>query len=465
MYRQLFVFFSITSLLAMLMTTTSCKKNQFANSGNLEFSTDTLVFDTVFTTVGSTTLHFKLYNKQNKRLKIEEVQLMGGSASPFRINADGVAGNFIKDLEVEPKDSLFVFVEVTLDPNGGIMPMIIEDSIRFKTNGTNQYVNLAVWGQDAYFHYKDTNSGTWNNDKPHVIYGYASVDEATSLTIPAGTNVFLHKSALLFVNKGALNIQGTKDSPVTFQGDRLEPTYANASGQYYGIYFNEALPSTINYCQIKNATAGIHLFSADPSNTQATLRVSNTTITNCANYGVFLYRKPHIEMENCIIANNGTHALLVLAGGDYEIRNSYLINDGSQSPAIGVRNYYSDASSSTTYVGSTDIGLVANSVVYGNLEQEYVIDTLNPDGTLSFNFQFIANVLKGRDTIIPTVIFDNVWNQNPLLDAGNENPYFPSPSSPVENIGKNAYRAWVGLDILENPLPFEPLIDAGPYQN
>ena len=71
--------------------------------------------------------------------------------------------------------------------------MIVEDSIRFRTNGVDQYVKLAVWGQDAYFHYKDTNddiSNPWFNDKPHVVYGYAAIDSAKTLTIPAGTDIY-----------------------------------------------------------------------------------------------------------------------------------------------------------------------------------------------------------------------------------------------------------------------------------
>ena len=62
-------------------------------------------------------------------------------------------------------DSLFVFVEVTLDVNNQNSPLIIEDSVRFKTNGLDQYVKLAVWGQDAYFYYNDTVQGTWTSEK------------------------------------------------------------------------------------------------------------------------------------------------------------------------------------------------------------------------------------------------------------------------------------------------------------
>jgi len=163
------------------------------SKGNLTFSTDTVVFDTVFTTVGSTTKQFKLYNPSNKPLKIDKIKLMGGEQSPFRINVDGLKGPDVSDIIVEAKDSLFVFVEVTLGVNNQTLPLVVEDSIQFTTNGTNQFIQLAVWGQDAYFHYKDLNEGIWPNDKPHVVYGYAAVDSSKTLEIQAGTHIYMHK--------------------------------------------------------------------------------------------------------------------------------------------------------------------------------------------------------------------------------------------------------------------------------
>ncbi|MFM7666673.1 MAG: hypothetical protein ACKO7D_00620, partial [Bacteroidota bacterium] len=194
----------------------SCKKNNLLSKKNLEFSVDTLVFDTVFTTVGSTTKQFKIYNKESKTVQIDQIELMGGANSPFRMNVDGNMGTTLSNIRIEGNDSLFVFVEVTLDINSQILPMIVEDSIRFRTNGKDQYVKLAVWGQDMYFHYSnfqaeifDLNEGVWPNDKPHVIYGAAIVDSAKSLTIQAGTQVHLHKNSVFYVYKSALNIQGT----------------------------------------------------------------------------------------------------------------------------------------------------------------------------------------------------------------------------------------------------------------
>jgi hypothetical protein len=150
-------FYALMVLISLCFwsTLSSCNKHVLLSKSNLTFSTDTLVFDTVFTTIGSTTKSFKIFNPDQRSLQIEEIELMGGAASVYRINVDGTPGVLHKDLLLEAKDSLFIFVEVTLAVNSTTNPLIIEDSVRFRTNGKDQYVKLAAWGQDAYFHYSN----------------------------------------------------------------------------------------------------------------------------------------------------------------------------------------------------------------------------------------------------------------------------------------------------------------------
>ena len=190
----------------------SCKKDIVFSKGNLSFSTDTVLFDTLFTTVGSTTKRLKIYNTSNQSVKVEKVVLVGGESSPFRINLDGVSGTEFTDFIIPADDSLFMFVEATLGENSQDYPLIIEDIIEFETNGKIQNVQLAAWGQDAYFHYKDVVLGTWPNDKPHVIYDYTLVQEGEELIIQAGTKIHLHKGALLYIDKGSLKVNGTFDN-------------------------------------------------------------------------------------------------------------------------------------------------------------------------------------------------------------------------------------------------------------
>lgn len=426
---------SIFSLLLLAGSFVSCKKPFLLSKGNLSFSADTLVFDTVFTTIGSTTKQFKIYNNQSRTVKIEEIELMGGVNSPFRVNMDGLMGTSFTDIELEGEDSLFTFVEVTLNINSQNLPMIVEDSIRFRTNGVDQYVKLAVWGQDAHFHYKDTNEGTWPNDKPHVIYGYAAVDSAKTLNIQENTDIYLHKNAILYVYKGTLNINGQLGQEVTFQGDRLESMYDDVSGQYYGIYFQEARPSTINYAIIKNGTSGVHLYSRDPSFADYTVKITNTIITNNARYGVFIYSGAKVKAENCVIAKNGNHALLVLEGGDFFFNHCNLLGYGSgesATPAVGISNYYNDYANSVTNVGSINEGKIYNSVIYGNQSTEIVFDTISDIAiTLSFDIRrcLIKRAPAGSETYYDSIF----WNNNPLFNNVTENDFTFGSSSTLNN--------------------------------
>lgn len=443
------IYISIFFAALVIAGITSCRKPLVYSNSNLTFSTDTVVFDTVFTTIGSTTKRFKLYNPENRTVNIEQVELMGGEASPFRINVDGLAGTHFTNLELEGGDSLFVFVEVTLDPNNQLNPLIIEDSVRFRTNGVDQYVNLAAWGQDAYFHYKDVNqTSTWPNDKPHVIYGFSAVDSAQTLTIQAGTNIYLHKNAILFVYKGSLQIEGQLGNEVTLQGDRLESFYDNVTGQYYGIYMQEALPSKINYCNIKNATAGIHLFSQNLNNPQYTLELTNTKVINSARYGLFLFTeqnlpKPYVRAENCIFAKSGFHSLFVLGGADFEINHCHLLGyatGGNQTPAVGIQNYYTNILQQVTYVRSIDQGEISNSVIFGNLDQEIAIDTLDPDNNLTFALNFHDNHIRYEEPPTGDALYsNNTYNDEPLFISLDQDDYYFWSQSPLNNTANPAF--------------------------
>ncbi len=393
---------------------TSCKKPLIFSNGNLAFSKDTVVFDTVFTTIGSTTQQFKLYNKQNRTVVIQEVELMGGANSPFRINLDGLMGTNFSEIELEGNDSLFCFVEVTLNPNNTNLPLVIEDRIRFRTNGVDQYVVLAAWGQDMYYHYSDissknldTNEGIWPNDKPHVIYGAAFVDSAKQLIIQQNTKIYLHKNAFLFNYKGTLIINGTKSEPVIIQGDRLEASYDDVSGQYYGVYFKEALASTINYAEIKNGTAGIHIEGNGNNGATHTLTIRNSKIYNHASYGILNFSGGTIKAENCIISQNGYYAFFNLGGSSFDFLHCDLLgyNNGSQqTPAVAITDYYKQT-------GYNVNGTIRNSVIYGNLDGEIVFDTVGGGNNFLIDYCLIK-----RDPIGSAPLYtNNLWNQDPYF--------------------------------------------------
>ena len=161
-------FFLLSAILA-------CKKESFITSSgaNLFISTDSLRFDTVFTTAGSITQSFTVVNTNAQKLRLNTISLAGGNASAFKINVDGYSGPELHDIDIEANDSIYVFVSVTIQPNAANLPFLVLDSLQFSFNGNERKVQLEAYGQNAHFLRSQllTGSVNWSNDLPYVILG------------------------------------------------------------------------------------------------------------------------------------------------------------------------------------------------------------------------------------------------------------------------------------------------------
>ena len=166
----------------------SCKKDHLiTNNQNatLHFSQDTVLFDTIFTSIGSITKELMVYNNNDFDI-ITNVSLNGSSQAHFRMNVDGEPGSEINDVLIRANDSIFIFIEVTIDPTNTNTPYIVSDSLTFNTGNKKQTVDLVAYGQDAYFHTANTYGNIINNnDKSYVfliiiiliIYTYGQIPE------------------------------------------------------------------------------------------------------------------------------------------------------------------------------------------------------------------------------------------------------------------------------------------------
>src|SRR5688572_26596393 len=120
----------VSVLLLVVSLSTSCRKEKFLTTGGqIEFSTDTLMFDTVFTSQGSATRNIRIFNKQKDKVKLSSIRLKLGSKSPYRLNVNGIAGTEIKDVELAGNDSVWVFAAVTIDPTNEDNPFLVNDEL------------------------------------------------------------------------------------------------------------------------------------------------------------------------------------------------------------------------------------------------------------------------------------------------------------------------------------------------
>src|SRR6478672_4556072 len=131
----------------------SCRKdsNITSRDASISVSADTIHFDTLFTSTGSVTHFFKIFNDNDRKLRISDITLSGGNASYFSINADGSQGPRVEGLELDANDSLYVFVTVSIDPSNANLPFVVQDSIGITCNGNQKWVQLQAWGQNATF--------------------------------------------------------------------------------------------------------------------------------------------------------------------------------------------------------------------------------------------------------------------------------------------------------------------------
>ncbi|MBP9579379.1 MAG: hypothetical protein KBE39_07550, partial [Parabacteroides sp.] len=216
----------ILVILAQLVSSCDGLDENYATGSNytLRFSSDTLSFDTIFSTVGSTTKQFMVYNNFDKPLNIQSIELTGGEKTGFRINVDGLKGTTFENVEVRAKDSMFVFVEVTVNPNGADQPLLIEDSVIFTTNGVRQAVKLQAYGQDVVLCKGGTifNSDTLLSAKrPYLVYDSLVISQNATVTVEKGARFYLHDKATILVH-GTLIAQGKQSAPILFRGDRLD---------------------------------------------------------------------------------------------------------------------------------------------------------------------------------------------------------------------------------------------------
>ncbi len=399
---KIFSIFNILFIISVILII-SCKKDDFATdqSYKINFSNDSILFDTVFTTVGSTTKQLKIYNTNNKKIRISSIHLAGGTNSNFRININGYPSVSAYDIEIDANDSLYIFVKVTVDPTNQNSPLVIMDSIIFETNNNIQKVKLIAWGQDAYYHTPDTpieNLGIyisyagcatpWKNDKPHLIYGYMVIDTDSTLTIPEGTQIYLHPNAVIWVyDGGTMKVNGTKDNRVYFQGDRLEQSYKDIPGQWNRIWLSAgSKDNEINYAVIKNGTVAIQADTLGNS-LNPTLIIHNTIIKNMSSVGI-LAQGTAIDAFNCVISNCGQYSLILSLGGDYDFRHCTLGNywDYSlrQTPSLVLNNWYKDIYGQIQ-LRPLNKAYFGNCIIYGNNEKEILLDE-NQDEIFSYKF-------------------------------------------------------------------------------
>ncbi len=454
-------FYNILFIVAALVYFSSCEDEKYLSSSDvlLNFSTDTVMFDTIFTTIGSTTEHLKVYNPYDQKLLISSIRLAGGENSNFRLNINGVMANEITDLEIEPKDSVYIFVEVTIDPVGQNLPMVVKDSIEFATNMNLQDIDLIAWGQDFNLVKEEIikKSETWTNEKPYLVYNYAILDSSAVLTIDAGTKVYFHKDAGLYV-RGKLLANGTFDKPIVFQGDRLEDVYSDVPDQWNGVLlYSGSHKNELNFVEIKNANIGLQVGTIEHEG-YASVTISNTKIQNMAYAGIFAM-KSDIDGNNCLITNCGYYLAALTVGGSYEFYHSTFANywgkysSKARSTSSLVVSNILILGEDNAYTGDLNKATFGNCIITGDVTHGNELE-LGESSEANFTCKFDHCMLQVADTF-------NISNTSRYIGIlKGEDPKFIDPYkkynfeldtlSPAKDAGSLEFARLYPIDLKSN---------------
>jgi hypothetical protein len=441
----------------------SCKKDQVTtNSSYLLFTDlDSISFDTVFTSAGSVTQQFKIFNTNDQSIDIGSISLKGGTSSPFKINVDGIAGTIIRNVRVFAKDSIYIFVSVSIDPSSSQLPFFVQDSLQINYNGNTKYVKLNAYGQNAhYFHNRHISQNeTWNNDLPYVITGGLVIDTSTTLTINQGCKIYIHADAPFIIN-GSLVVNGDKydSTHVVFAGDRLDEPYKNFPASYPGLFFSSSSKSnSINYTIIKNAYQGIVCSDLNSGN----LSMNQVVIDNAYDAGI-LCLNSNVSAVNALISNCGKNIILA-NGGTYNFIHCTSASYSDQFlqhkfPVLYISD--NNGQTSTNNLNASFKNCIFWGEDNGFVDNEVVIDK---KGNGIFNCEFDHNLWRLKKSLLNCSII-SALNQNPLFDSVNVyNRYFNFRLKPLSPAIDAGIEAGILIDLDGNNRPVG-MPDLGCYE-
>ena len=443
--RMLYSMLLLALVLPMLFA--ACEKDPegFHEMVALDFSCDTMAFDTVFTQMGTTTRQFRVYNHNNYEVQIEQVTLERGYSSRFRLNVNGDTHMVARDLILAPGDSMFVFVRANINPNSATEPFLVEDAVIFRYDGQEQRLPLSAYGRNAVYHvptdtlnyadgsfpldiygkpyaYSVIDCDHWRHDLPHVILGYAVIDSRNTLHLQAGDELYFCEDAVLWVYDSAtLDVRGSAERPVLFTSVRHDGWNDYLPGQWGHIWMMQGCWNNhIDYALIENGFLGIEVDSC--ANDNPTLTISNTLIRNHTLAGL-LMQTAHVEGNNLLVTNCGTATGVMQYGGQYTFSYctfaDYWNYSSRNNPSLFITNTREYAG--ILYVWPIQASLT-DCIIYGNREAGELY--LGLDSNAAVNVSLNHCLVRGGE-----------WDEDPKFVDPANGDYHLEEDSPAQGIG------------------------------
>lgn len=464
------IFYIFISALVMLVALVSCEADKISTDTSLmlKFSSDTVSFDTIFTSQGSATYKLKVYNPSKNRVLLESITL--NEAENYKMSVSGISADVVNNTYLNAGDSLMIFIQVFIDPNDDKTPFIVRDSIDFFFNNHTQVLQLEAYGRNVKrFKNKTIASDTIiTSDIPILVSETLKIPSGVTLTLAKGAKLYCQKASVILV-EGTLISEGTQDAMVEIRGDRddymntVPPlSYDQASGQWGGIKITpSSFGNVLDHTDVRNADFGVVIDSTTTEN--STLVVRNSIIRNML-YNVISAANAKVEIYNSLLYNAGEN-ILHFDGGEYKIihctfTNNYSFSWGGRTQPV---LYYSNKNNALK-------AEMYNSIVYGNYSSEidYKIDAEGLPAEYVFKNCLVKQHMKTVDT---KIYVDCIINSSPKFvyedikdDTYRVYDYHLTSSSPAIGNAASEYSSSFPQDLDGNERLINGLSDIGCYE-
>ncbi|MDX2249626.1 MAG: hypothetical protein SF052_22775 [Bacteroidia bacterium] len=443
--------------------------------GTLSFSADTVLFDSIFTTLLTPSERLIVSNYTGRAVNVSRIWLEKGADSEFSMIVDGIENNDVADIVIANKDSIHLFINL----KSQLKDDFSEEYLNFQVGDEIQQVLIRAFVIDAYFlrarirqeenflnidgffFSKDT---TLTPDKPIIMDGPIYIPEGVTVTVLPGTEIFFTPYqfgitdsfgsptfglySMLFVD-GTLKAEGLPGMPIEFKGSRLDSLYQENPAQWRGIrFFKNSKDNILRHCRIKNALIGIEVDSISV-NTNPKVTIQYTEIKNMGAHGIvgvgvdpsgsIASSVPAIFMENSIVNTCKLRTLALIGGGKYSFYNctfaNYsIIRFSRRTPQMLLTNWFTfDGVTANIYPAYYQF---TNCVIWGSEEDEIVLDTLlgNPFSSLRFDYSLVR-VSEDYEVAIVPHLFNSTKNLDPQFNDFLYRDYRPKEGSPLINTG------------------------------
>ncbi len=442
-----------------MMLLSSCIDDSISTSSSdiLAFSTDTLKLGLVFTEDVTTTQRFTVRNYNGKGVSISDIHLSGENASLFRLNVDGMSGTEFSNVDIRANDSIYVMVEATLPANNKDLPVDVDATINFTTNGVSQKVIINAQGQDVErLRAVTINSDTrFSGTKPYQVFDSLVVAKDCTLTLPAGATLYFHDGASMIV-RGRLITEGTPEKFVNLTGDRTGDvitgiTFDLMSKQWAGLQFTpSSTGNTLSHTCIRNTVYGVIVSGDGTNDDNAKLSLLNCKLRNSGDLALESHNA-NVTAIGCEFAE-ASNGLVWLDGGKYVFNHCTLANyylfTSIGGAGLQISKLYNDSLGEGDVITSAEI---ANCILYGlgtdinpgMLDNSSVFlrnCLLKSEGTNDDNF---INCLWGSDPLYYTVreqyLFDyRVKDNSPAIRAANAQLTLPEAAKDIYGLARGS---------------------------